>query len=442
MLDNRTVLRIPRITLLLVGLVAVTVSCGPDQPAIRRPNLLLILTDDLGYGDLSIQGSEEVDTPRIDGLAAEGVRLTNAYVSAPICAPARAGLITGRYQQRFGYAHYTGKYQEQVDQDRGVPTSEIFMSDPLREAGYRTGFIGKWHLGINEKYRPHRRGFDEWFGFLSGRHDYLDWSDLGDGPIWRDNKPVQGTAYLTDAFSDEAVAFIDRHKAEPFFLYLAFNAVHTPIMVPDTYLEGIETQDSDRRVMLGMVRAIDRGVGRILDKLEVEGLSENTLVVFVNDNGGAKLASNEPLRGEKATMWEGGSRVPMIMRWPGHLNPNAIYEPSVSTLDLFPTFLSLAGAAIPMDRKIDGVNLMPFLSGTQEGPVHDTLYWSFERRGNMAVRSGDWKLMKQDRDRRLHNLADDLSEEDNLFDKHPEIVEELQAKWNDWKAEMVEPLWH
>lgn len=190
MLDDRTVPRISRITLLLVGLVAVAVSCGPDQPVTGQPNLLLILTDDLGYGDLPIQGSEEVDTPRIDGLAAEGVRFPNAYVSAPLCAPARAGLMTGRYQQRFGYVHYTGKYQEQVDEDRGIPTSEIFMSDRLRKAGYRTGFIGKWHLGINEKYRPHRRGFDEWFGFLSGSHDYTDWSDQGYGPIWRDNKPV------------------------------------------------------------------------------------------------------------------------------------------------------------------------------------------------------------------------------------------------------------
>ncbi|MFT7671167.1 MAG: arylsulfatase A-like enzyme, partial [Planctomycetota bacterium] len=340
------------------------------------------------------------------------------------------------------YVYWTGTYQSQIQKDRGVPVSEVFISDVLKDAGYRTGFIGKWHLGVNERFRPHNRGFDEWFGFLPGLHDYFDWRAPENGGIWRNNEPAEGDTYLTDAFTGEAVDFITRNQDEPFFLYLAYNAVHSPIQVPEHYLQGIESPDPERRKMLGMVRAVDTGVGRILATLDDLKIADNTLVLFANDNGGATLSSNMPFQGSKATMWEGGSRVAMALRWPDQLESGSTFKRVVSTLDLFPTFAAAAGASLPAQRKIDGVDLMPFLTSDKKGQLHPALFWSLGEHGSSrAVREGPWKLVKQDYTLSLHNLIEDPSEQTDLKAQHPEIFTKLQRDWEAWNSEMVPPLW-
>lgn len=433
---------------LLLGLWSLLPS-GAEEP--RRPNILLILADDLGYGDLSIQGSQRVQTPNIDRLAREGVRFTNSYANSSICAPTRAALMTGRYQQRSGYSGFTGPMRLQVETDRGLDVEQRLMPELLQGAGYVTGAIGKWHLGINEPYRPNRRGFDEFFGFLHGAHDYIQWDSERFGPIYRNAEPVQGSGYLTDAFSDEALAFLERHQEVPFFLYLSYNAVHSPLQVRNTYRERVLAQapddpfprdkESARVSCLAMGLALDVGIGRVLDKLDELGLSERTLVVFANDNGGVEgVSDNRPFRGGKVSMFEGGLRVPFFMRYPGTLKAGSSFAPVVSTMDLMPTFLALAGAELPEDLALDGKDLMPFLEGRAKGVPHALHFWALGQ--TSVLRQGNLKLIHGKRGNvSLFDLAADPSESKNLAGEFPEKVKSMQLHLASWLSEMPAPDW-
>ena len=435
-------------------------SCSVAQAQRRPPNILVIVTDDMGYGDIGIHGSKDIPTPNIDALAKVGIRFTDAYVSGPYCSPTRAGLLTGRYQQRFGHEFNLNMSADYSD--FGLPLSETTMADRLKAAGYRTSLIGKWHLGFGDKFHPMARGFDEFFGFLGHSHSYLEAQSASDNPVFDGRKVVLETPYLTEALTDRAVDFIKRQKSHPFFLYLAFNAVHTPMEATDKYLARFaHIEDNQRRTYAAMLSAMDDGIGKTLAALRAEGLEENTLIVFFNDNGGPTMAgttingsSNAPLRGSKRQTWEGGIRVAFIIRWKGHLAEGKIDNRPIIQLDVLPTALAAAGVQPQSRWQLDGVNLLPFLTGKKSGRPHETLYWRLGE--HMAIRKGDWKLVKTTEgplkeanpsafndlsNAELYNLAEDIGETKNLAPTHPEKVRELAADWQRWNKKLAKPLW-
>jgi arylsulfatase A-like enzyme len=432
---------------MLVVLALGSVS-GPLWAA-DRPNVILIVGDDMGYADVGVHGCKDIPTPNLDALARAGTRFTSGYVSGPYCSPTRAGLLTGRYQTRFGHEFNAGAA------GTGLPVTETTLADRLKGAGYATGWVGKWHLGAAERFHPQKRGFDDAFGFLGGAHPYFPAKGKG-GPILRGTKDANETEYLTDAFGREALAFVDRNKAKPFFLYLAFNAVHTPMDATEARLKKFEgIKDRQRRTYAAMMDAMDEAVGKLVAKLKEEKLEHNTLVFFFSDNGGPTMRGttingsvNAPLRGSKRTTLEGGIRVPFFVKWPAKVPAGKAYDSPVIQLDVLPTALAAAGVEPKADWKLDGVNLLPHLTGDAKAAPHDALYWRFG--AQMAVRKGDWKLVKYDANAedgkgtspaRLYNLADDIGEKADLAAKRPEKVKELQAAWDRWNEGNVAPLW-
>jgi arylsulfatase A-like enzyme len=434
---------------LLAALFAAAPAPAADRA--RRPNVVILLADDLGYADLGFQGCKDIPTPNLDALAKSGVRCTNGYVSGPYCSPTRAGLLTGRYQTRFGHEFNPGGR----DSGAGLPLAETTIADRFGANGYATGLVGKWHLGEADKFLPQKRGFKDHFGFLGGAHSYFPGAGA---PIFRGSDVVVEREYLTDAFAREAIGFIDRHKAEPFFLYLAFNAVHTPLQATDDRLKKFDSiADKTRRTYAAMTLAMDEAVGRVLDKLRAEKLEDDTLIFFFSDNGGPTMPGttingsiNAPLRGSKRTTLEGGIRVPFVVSWKGKLPAGKTYESPVIQLDILPTALTAAGVAVPAEWKLDGVNLLPYLEGKNTAAPHDTLYWRFG--AQMAIRQGDWKLVRYDpaadgdkakgaTPAKLYNLARDIGEANDLAAKEPERLKDLEAAWQKWNAELVRPLW-
>ena len=434
-------------TRLLIALCLVAALASANA-ATRPPNILVIVGDDMGYADVGFHHCKDIPTPNLDALAASGVRFTNGYVSGPYCSPTRAGLLTGRYQQRFGHEFNPG------GAGSGLPLTETTLADRLKAAGYATGLVGKWHLGALPEMRPQKRGFDEFFGFLGGAHSYFQ-----SAGILRGTEPVKELDYTTDAFGREAVAFIDRHQAEPWFLYLAFNAVHTPMQATDDRLAKFShVSDERRRTYDAMMLAMDDAIGAVRKKLADAGLEKNTLVTFISDNGGPTMkdvtvngSSNLPLRGSKRTTLEGGVRVPFVISWPGQVKPGVFEQPAIQ-LDLHATALAVAGVEVKPEWKLDGVNLLPFLSGEKSGAPHETLYWRFG--AQMALRAGDFKLVRYDSnadtqtgarqpvtEAKLYNLREDIGEAKDLAAAMPEKLKELQAKWDAWNATLVKPLW-
>ena len=355
------------------------------QPA--KPNILFIVGDDMGYGDVGFHKCKDIPTPNLDALATSGVRFSNGHVSGPYCSPTRAGLLTGRYQERFGYEF------NPMGDTQGLPLTETTIADRLKAAGYVTGIVGKWHLGGTDAMHPQKRGFDEFFGFLGGSHSYFK-----SAGILRGTTPVDELDYTTDAFGREAISFIDRHQAHPWFLYLAFNAVHTPMDATDDRLAKFPNiENKQRRTYDAMMLAMDETIGKVRKKLADSGLDKNTLVIFISDNGGPTMkgttengSSNLPLRGSKRTTLEGGIRVPFLISWPGKIKPG-VYDLPAIQLDLTATAFAVAGVDVKPDWKIDGVNLIPYLSGKKAGAPHDALYWRFGEQ--MAIIKGDFKLV-------------------------------------------------
>jgi arylsulfatase A-like enzyme len=409
----------------------------------RRPNILVILADDLGYAELGVQGCRDIPTPHIDSIAANGTRFTSGYVSCPICAPTRAGLMTGRYQQRFGFETNPGP-EAHADPKFGLPREQTTLAERLKGFGYATGMFGKWHLGYRPELQPTRRGFDEFLGFLSGANEYLPGGRRSDR-ILRGTDPVDEPEYLTDAFAREAVAFIDRHAQEPFFLYLPFNAVHAPLQAIDQHLQRFPgITDPNRRTYAAMTAAMDDAVGRVLGKLREHGLEEDTLIFFLSDNGGPTpqtTSSNLPLRGYKGQTYEGGIRIPFMVQWKGHLPAGKVNDQPVIALDIHPTAVAACGEGIGRAWRLDGVNLLPYLSGEQASAPHEALYWRFHQQ--RAIRQGEWKLVlgNQSAAWELYNLADDIGEQHDLAAQEPGRARELTALWESWNAELMDPLW-
>jgi arylsulfatase B len=432
-------------------LLLLTGCAGAESRTARRPNLVLIVADDLGYAELG----GDIPTPHLDRLAASGVRCTAGYVTASLCSPSRAALLTGRYQQRFG--HEINPVEETNDRPEvGLPPSERTLADHLRGAGYATGLVGKWHLGNHPPYFPRRRGFDEFFGFLREGHYYLpppfdgpphhfrprepDYNRLN--PLLRNEAEIDEPRYLTDAFGQEAAGFIDRHSGRPFFLYLAFNAPHSPMQAsPTAYARFAHVADPHRRVFAAMVASLDDAVGRVLEALRRNGLERDTLVVFLSDNGGptAELTSrNDPFSGGKGQLLEGGIRVPFLVSWPARLAGGRTYDRPVSALDILPTALAAVGASIP---ERDGVDLTPFLAGERTDDPHPALYWRMGGAG--AIREGRWKLLRSRSDEpfRLYDLDADVKESRDLAESQPDRARTLADRWTAWNRELVEPRW-
>lgn len=425
----------------LLAAIAIVIST-PQIHAASKPNILVIVADDLGYGELGCYGGKEIPTPNLDSIAAAGTRMTSGYVSCPVCSPTRAGLITGRYQQRFGHEFNPGPLRR-AGTAFGMPLEQKTMPELLRSHGYATGMVGKWHLG-HGNHDSLSRGFEEFFGFLDGAHSYVDPKADRKNPILRGREVVDEKEYLTDALTREAVAYIDRQKEKPFFLYLSFNAVHTPMQAPARYLDrfpNIKTEP--RRTFAAMLSALDDGVGAVLAKLREKKLEENTLIVFLSDNGGPtrKTSSgNGPLRGYKAEVFEGGIRVPFLVQWKGCIPVGKLYDHPVIALDLLPTLLAAASGSVPSDVPFDGVNLLPYLKGENDAAPHEALFWRYGRQS--AVRKGDWKLVDRvEEGIQLYNLKTDIGEANNLAHENPEVLAELQKAYAAWNAENVEPLW-
>ncbi|QDU29019.1 Arylsulfatase [Anatilimnocola aggregata] len=428
--------------------------------AANKPNILVIVADDLGYSDIGVHGGKAVPTPNIDALAASGVRCTSGYVSSPYCSPSRAGFLTGRYQTRFGH-----EFNPHVGEEAklGLPLDQRTIADHLRAVGYATSLIGKWHQGFDHAHHPQSRGFDDYFGFLVGGHNFL---------LHKDAKPVFGSAhshdliyrgrevqkldgYTTDLFTDEALGFMDRQAEKPWFLYLAYNAVHTPLEIVDKHKSRIpaDVTDPARRGYLSLLLGLDDAIGRITAHLEKTGRSKDTLVFFFSDNGGSgrkpyfayNTGVNSPLRGDKGQTLEGGIRVPFFVSWPGNVPAGKVYDHPVITLDVLPTALKLARAPSPAD--LDGVNLLPFLRSEAKGLPHDSLYWRFGPQ--KAVRRGQWKLVdwrdhdaKKNSGWQLFDLSSDIGEQRDQAEKEPELVAQLSRDWEQWNAKNIAPRWH
>lgn len=442
------------VSIILIQLLTGNQTALANQSqATKKPNILFILSDDAGYADFGFHGSKVMKTPYLDELAEQSMMFKQAYVSAAVCGPSRAGILTGRYQQRFGFEEnnvpgYMSKNGTTGD-EMGLAIEEVTVADYLKEQGYSTTIIGKWHQGNADKFHPLKRGFDSFYGFRGGARSYFEYNKknplnrLENGLERNFEQFEESPIYLTDAFADEAIATIDKANHSPFFIFLSFNAVHTPLEAKPEDLALFPELTGKRKVAAALTMSMDRAIGRVLKKLEESGLAENTLVIFTNDNGGPSDTNgsvNSPLSGTKANHLEGGIRVPMLMRWPEHIKANSTYNFPVSTLDLLPTLYSAAQGNIEHLTDIDGKDLMPYLNQTNKERPHKTLYWKKENRG--AIRDGDWKLIRfPDRPAELYNIENDPSETINLALKYPEKVRTLYKSLFSWELTLERPKW-
>ena len=418
-----------------------------------KPNIILIISDDAGYADFGFHGSNVMQTPHLDKLASQGMLFKQAYVTAAVCGPARAGILTGKYQQRFGFEEnnvpgYMSHYLV-TDDDMGLPLNQKTIADHLKALGYRTALFGKWHQGNADQFHPLHRGFDQFYGFRGGARSYFPFNEHNytkrlEDILERDFKQFGETnKYLTDALADETCAFIDKNYRQPFFIILAFNAVHTPMEAEEQDLAKFPELIGKRKKLAAMTLSMDRACGKVFDKISELNLDENTIIIFTNDNGGpsdSNHSDNSPLSGSKANHLEGGIRVPFLLRWTGVIAEKSVYEHPISMLDLLPTFVTAAGGSIDDFAEIDGVNLWPYLNGDVGERPHQTLFWKKENRG--AIRDGDWKMLRfPDRPAELYDLSQDISETNNLAMEYPNKVKVLYKKLFEWELTLQRPLW-
>ncbi len=415
----------------LFGLVVFPSFARAANSAAARPNILLIYADDLGYGELGCYGGKGVPTPNIDTIAANGIRFTSGYVAAPLCSPSRAGLMTGRYQQRFGHENNT------MTAEGGLPLAETTLATRLKSLGYATSMGGKWHLGHDAPHLPMARGFDEYFGVYGNPGSYFKPKGFIDSRVSASPQEAPKDFYTTDAFAARAAEWIVQRKDAPWFLYLPFNAVHSPHEAPEKYLQRFAHVPEKRRPFDAMLAAMDDAVGVVLGKLRELKLEENTLIFFISDNGAPENRDgNGALRGGKHTCWEGGFRLPWMMQWKGHLPAGKVDDRAVTQLDVLPTCVAAAGGTADPAWHLDGVNLLPFLAADNTARPHETLFWRID--GMWAIRQGDLKLVSATPGHapELFDLSADLGEEHNLAAAQPAKVTELKRLWDEWNASL------
>ena len=430
----------------ITAYIVVLFCCaGFDIQAADKPNILIIVSDDQGYADAGFQGSKEAITPNLDALAKAGVRCTSGYVTHPFCSPTRAGLLTGRYQQRFGHEH--NPVYDPLDEKEGLPLTEKLLPEYMKTAGYVTGWVGKWHLGSSPKHAPWQRGFGETFGFIGGGHRFLGWVPNGRQytlPLLQKGEETKDVPpHLTAAFGNEAARFIRSNKEKSWMLYMAFNAPHTPHEpTPDRLEKFAHITNPARRKYLAQVSLMDDAIGTMMAALNESGQAKNTLVFFFSDNGGPVQngAVNTPLRGTKGQVYDGGVRVPFLISWPGKLPAGATYDSPVSSLDVLATAMAISGQQMPVDKKYDGVNLIPYLIGENKESPHEYLYWRNGKKMH-AVRNGNWKLVRlANQPIGLYDLSTDIAESKNLATEKPEIATKLIAALDAWDKELIDPV--
>lgn len=450
-------------TLRLVRLSAVLAvwigAVGPAQAepagASSPPNVVLVISDDQGYRDVGCFGGPEIRTPNLDRLASEGVRGTNFYVAWPACTPSRGSILTGRYPQRnglydmirndminYGHRYSEAEYALSPEMTLGLDVREVTIAQALKKAGYATGAVGKWDSGRAKRFLPLQRGFDKFYGFANTGVDYWTHERYGIPSMYRGNERIKEPGFTTHLFRREAVQFIEENRDHPFFLYLAFNAPHGAsslefrgVQAPEEAIRKYSGRkpDDQRTVYMACVTDMDEAIGDVLSTLEKRGLAENTLVVFQSDNGGGGPCDNAPLRGGKSQMWEGGLRVPFIARWPGRIPAGTVTDAFLTSLDLFPTFLAVAGAESPRGVVLDGFNMLPVLQGKTRS-VRNEMFW--ERRGDRAARVGSLKWVETGKGGGLFDLSQDVGEKHDLSSERPELLARLKARFAAWKAEM------
>jgi len=449
------------LTALGVGAAALGVS-RQAWAARRAPNILLIVSDDQGYRDLGCCGGETIKTPRLDGLAEQGVRLTSFYVTWPACTPSRGSLLTGRYPQRngtydmfrnekpdYGYQYPPEEYAVTPERVLGMDTREVLLPRVLEQAGYRSGIFGKWDLGQLRRFLPLQRGFDEFYGFVNTGIDYYTHERYGVPSMYRNNKPTtedKGT-YATDLFKREALRFIGENRDRPFLCYVPFNAPHIasvlerpkPVQAPEAYLKmypAPKGKDAERRVEhMAAVTAMDDAIGELLDLLDESGLAEDTIVIFLSDNGGSGTADNGPLCGRKSHMFEGGLRVPCLVRWPGVVPPGTVCEEFLTSLEIFPMLCNAAGVGAPEGVVLDGFDMTPVLAGKEPSPRSE-MFW--QRRGDRAARVGNWKWVESAKGSGLFDLSTDIAEKHDVSQGRPEVLGRVKARFAAWKTQMDE----
>ena len=443
------------LAIMAILLAAVTVGCESNKPSTENdaepaapatpgtPNFVIILADDLGYGDVGFHGATEARTPNLDRLAAEGIKFTNGYVASPFCSPSRAALLTGRHPAKTGWE--INPAYNPIDRHMGLSLDEILFPEYLQKEGYTTGIVGKWHLGATPPFNPLGRGFDYFWGVLAGVHDYFESDplkmDYHKHPITHNGGTERFDGYLTDAFTDKAIEFVEENSDSPFFLYMSYTAPHSPYQAPSELTDSYShIPDRKKRTYLAMVNSLDQNIGRLIEALKEKGVRDNTVVFFLNDNGGKEtVGTNGPLRGSKRTLYEGGIRVPFLASWPGQWPKGIIYEPMISSMDLAPTILGLADIqGIYPGRPLNGVNLDPYLRGESNGAPHEILFWrsSYYGKESGAIRSGDWKLISEGKGTpELYNLAANISETRDLSEENNQQMKALAELWNEWNAE-------
>jgi arylsulfatase A-like enzyme len=410
---------------------------GQSPAEVGPTSIVLIVLDDMGYGDLGCFGCTDIRTPNIDSLAQQGTRLTNFYSAGPVCTPTRAALLTGRYPQRAGLEWAISPGQKEP----GLPVEESVLARLLKKRGYATALFGKWHLGYRPEFGPLAHGFDEFFGFLSADIDHYSHREItGEPDLYEGDRPIQRAGYMTDLITKRAVSFIDAHAGQPFFLEVAYSAVHWPFQPPDrpddvrnvlTWYEG------NRRDYARMLERADDGVGAILAALRRHEIVEKTLVIFTNDNGGEALSRGAPLSGGKGILLEGGIRVPCLIRWPGRIPAGRVSPVPGITMDLTATVLAAAGAAVPKNHPLDGIDLVPILSGQQPAPSR-TFFWRILRgRGLWAARKSKWKYIRYAGGELLFDLEADVAERRDLSRRFPVVVDELRKEMEGWEADLA-----
>ncbi len=416
------------------------------------PNVIMLLVDDMGYADLGCMGAKDIRTPNIDRIASEGVRMTDFYANAPVCSPTRAAFITGRWQHRCGIEWAIGLTSEEEKRVNGalVPVKErftmglmpedSFLVPLLKKNGYGTACYGKWHLGFKPEHNPVKHGFDEFWGILGGQCDYYRYHYIdGMKQLYEKTEPATAEGYITDLINQRTVRYIREQSRQPFFIYVPYNAVHHPYQVPDDptqFYTDANKNDGTRAGYAKMLERIDQGVGDIFAALEAKGILDNTLIIFTSDNGGERFSDNRPLFNHKTTLWEGGIRVPCLLRWPdGGLPKGAVSVQPAITMDLAATILAAVG--VPVPKTMDGIDLLPVLRGKQP-PVERTLCWRVDRTGRKmkAIRHGDWKYVQDDMVEMLFNLRDDIGERHDLYYERLDKVKELKAKLAEWEADV------
>ena len=431
-------------------IIAVTSYVYGDQIKDKRPNILLILSDDQGYGDAGFQGSKDIKTPNLDRLAGSGLICTNGYVTHPYCSPSRAGLMTGRYQSRFGHER-----NPRFGTDEGLPLNQKLMPQYLKEAGYTTGWIGKWHLGDSKPYQPGSRGFDQCFGFYGGGHQFLNWKPNPKNeycmPIMKDGKEVNVTGHLTSRLGKEAAEFVQRNATDkkPWFLYLAFNAPHTPNQpTPEKYAEMSHIPNSQRRAYAAEVSHMDDAIGDVMQALKESGQIDNTLVFFLSDNGGRDIdnegeslwhgADNGGLRGGKGHVYEGGVRVPFVVSWPAQLPKGKKFDHPISSLDLLPTIMASAKQKLPTNQHYDGMNILPFLNSDKQKPASRTLFWRRSEWRVVGMRQDHMKLVRKHGIKdQLFNLKNDSAEQENIAIKQYDYMQQMEDELDKWLATLA-----